>query len=366
MATKAPKKRSWLHEIIRSFIIAALLLLLLRWLVVEAYRIPTPSMQGTLLVGDYLMVSKFHYGTRLPITPLQIPLTHQEIGSTGIRSYLPWLQLPYYRLPGLKKINRQDILVFNYPEEVDEHPVDQRKHLVKRCVGLSGDTVKVEGSSVYVNGTLQNAPEHQQQSFYLEADSVSAQQIFDKYGIYQPYQLPREVNSYIIDLPADNHTDISTELTKGKLLPQNYGKSQNAEKIFPYSPLFSYSLDSFGPVWVPKAEESISVNDSTMALYGDLIRYYEGHDPEKVSTANGQLLLNGNKLASYSFRYNYYFTLGDNRHNSLDSRYWGFLPETHIVGKAWLIWWSAAPPAEAPDKNFLQRLRWSRLLKIVR
>lgn len=367
------KKSAWVEwtEAITFAVVAATLI---RWLIMEAYTIPTPSMENSLLVGDFLFVSKFHYGTRTPKTPLQLPLTHQKIWFTEIPSYLDWIQLPQYRLPGISEVKSGDVVVFNVPpKQLNDgkvYPVDLKTNYIKRCVAAAGETLVIENQKILVNGTeLKNHPLVQWGYKVIATDIINERNL-NKLGI-------GDEDYHIIGRPDENSVEYTMWLTPEKAeeirsLP--FIKSVTQEKhtntggIFPFSDYYGYragvknnlnwSLDNFGPLWIPKKGETISVNDSTMALYGFIITNYDHQKDAKI--VDKKLLINGQEVTSYTFNQNYYFMMGDNRHNSLDSRYWGFVPEDHIVGKGFFIWLSIDP-----NEKFLNKIRWKRFFKKI-
>ncbi len=368
------KVREWWDAILFAVIAATLI----RWLIMEAYTIPTPSMENSLLVGDFLFVSKFHYGTRTTTTPLQIPLTHQKIWFTDIPSYLEWIKLPQYRLPGFTHVKRNDVVVFNVPpralnENVD-YPIDLKINYIKRCVAQAGDTLVIKDRKVYTNGQLlENHPEVQY-SYLVTSDGPINERNLSKLNLGpEDYQISgrQQDGSFVymmwlteerVDalkaLPYIKGVTLQSRSDEDGLLPYSSyyewdGNTSDADKIV------SWSTDNFGPLWIPKEGATIPINDSTLTLYGATIKLYEHH--EDVTIDNNTLTIDGKVLTEYTFKQNYYFMMGDNRHNSLDSRFWGFVPEDHIVGKAFFIWLSI-------DRNasFLHKIRWSRFFKLIR
>ncbi|HTE34554.1 MAG TPA: signal peptidase I [Chryseolinea sp.] len=366
------KAREWWDAILFAVIAATLI----RWLIMEAYTIPTPSMENSLLVGDFLFVSKFHYGTRTTTTPLQMPLTHQKIWFTNIPSYLEWIKLPQYRFPGISHIKRSDVVVFNVPpkalNEGISYPVDLKTNYIKRCVGVAGDTISVRNKQVYANGVALENPPQIQYSYLVTSDGAINERNFSKlelgpedYAVYGRQQDGKFV--YMMWLTAEKAAEL-------KALP--YVKSVEMEQkneddgLMPYSSYYdwsggngkkysSWSADNFGPLWIPKKGATINVNDSTLAYYGTTIKLYDHNDDVKIE--GGKLFIDGKEVTTYTFNQNYYFMMGDNRHNSLDSRFWGFVPEDHVVGKAFFIWLSI-------DKNadFIHKIRWSRFFNLIR
>lgn len=366
------KAREWWDAILFAVVAATLI----RWLIMEAYTIPTPSMENSLLVGDFLFVSKFHYGTRTTTTPLQIPLTHQKIWFTNAPSYLDWIKLPQYRLPGISKVKRNDVVVFNVPpvelNEYVRYPVDLKTNYIKRCMAIPGDRVSIRDQQVLINGEPSPLPEDMQFSYTMVTKGLINDRNFRKMDLdpedyREIYQTSDGKVAYRVYLTKSKFEAIQAEKPVFVL---SLTKDKHDEKdTLPYSPYYrsfsktqnknlQWSQDNFGPLWVPEKGKTISINDSTLALYANMIVNYDHNDDAKVE--NGKLLIDGKEVSEYTFKQNYYFMMGDNRHNSLDSRYWGFVPEDHIVGKAFFIWLSLDK-----DGDLLNKIRWNRFFKLI-
>ncbi len=363
----AAKPKSFVREWADAILFAVVAATLIRWLIMEAYTIPTPSMENSLLVGDFLFVSKFHYGTRTPKTPLQIPLTHQKIWFTDIPSYLPWIQLPSYRLPGISDVKREDVVVFNVPpralNEGKDYPIDLKTNYIKRCVGIPGDRLEVKNKQLIVNGLPLKNPEMMQYSYMVTARDEINERNFTKLGL--------DPDDYsLLGRPEANKVVYQMFLTQAKVEElkkisyitgvTDYSRTNEGPdpRIFPQSKYGPWNGDNFGPIVIPGKGVTIAVNDSTLAFYGETIRLYD-HNKD-VEVKDGKLFVAGKEVTQYTFQQDYYFMMGDNRHNSLDSRYWGFVPADHIVGKAFFIWLSI-------DKygDFLHKIRWSRFFKMI-
>lgn len=363
------KIREWWDAILFAVIAATLI----RWLIMEAYTIPTPSMEKSLLVGDFLFVSKFHYGTRTTTTPLQIPLTHQKIWFTEIPSYLEWVKLPQFRLPGITSVKREDVVVFNVPpkelNENKDYPVDLKTNYIKRCVAIAGDTIRVVNRQVSVNGKAEENPPLMQYSYLITSTAEINDRILKKYKLYDYEVVGRPGNGVIYQMSIT--PELAEEL-KGlnfikdvRIATYNgyEGFGTRTEKtvesnIFPDSKVFPWNGDFFGPLVIPAKGMTIEINEKTLATYGNTIKLYDHNDDVKIE--NGKLIVDGKEVSQYTFKQNYYFMMGDNRHNSLDSRYWGFVPEDHIVGKAFFIWLSIDQNAD-----FIHKIRWSRFFKLI-
>ncbi|MTI38205.1 signal peptidase I [Fulvivirga lutimaris] len=368
---KKSKAREWLDAITFAVIAATLI----RWLIMEAFTIPTPSMEKSLLVGDFLFVSKFHYGTRTPATPLQVPLTHQKIWGTEIPSYVDWIQLPQYRLPGFTSIQQNDVVVFNVPpkslnENID-YPIDLKTNYIKRCVGLPGDVLKIEDKQIFINDKAIENPEDMQFSYLVFSKNALSQRILDDQDIPDSQVVSRDDNGvvqlmYITSsqaealkkLPFITEVRISSNNPYRQFEPYNKGELDNG--IFPNDPeLFPWNADWYGPLTIPKEGATIKIDRASLATYGDAITLYEHNENAEIK--DGKLFIDGKETAEYTFKQNYYFMMGDNRHNSLDSRYWGFVPEDHVVGKGFFIWLSLDP-----NKGFFSRIRWRRFFNLIR
>ncbi|MEO5603078.1 MAG: signal peptidase I [Cyclobacteriaceae bacterium] len=362
------KMREWGDAILFAVIAATLI----RWLIMEAYTIPTPSMEKSLLVGDFLFVSKFHYGSRTTTTPLQVPLTHQKIWFTEIPSYTEWIKLPSYRLPGISRVKRNDVVVFNVPpielNEGVDYPVDLKTNYIKRCVGIAGDTLKIINRQVYVNSKPSENPEEMQLSYLVTSRDEINERILTRYKVYDQRIVARNANSVVYQMHITE--ELANELRKLTFIQDVKVGTQNEDglgartekmveyNIFPDPKIFPWNGDFFGPLVIPKEGMTITIDEKTLATYGSTISEYDHN--ENVKIENGKLFINGREVSQYTFKQNYYFMMGDNRHNSLDSRYWGFVPEDHIVGKAFFIWLSL-------DRNagFFNKIRWNRFFKLI-
>ena len=372
--TKPVKQKSAIREWFDSVLFAVVAATLIRWLFLEAYTIPTGSMEKSLLINDFLFVSKLHYGTRTPKTILQVPLTHQKIWFTEIPSYLDWIQLPQYRLPGFTSVKNGDVVVFNYPgcpERPDEfggydkYPVDLRTNYIKRCIGIAGDVVEVREGQAYVNGKIFNNPAGLQMEYAIEATTQVNEKVFQKYDISEYEQDLRLTDKTIYYVKATDQAvkDMKTLDFVKNITPMVMTKGDTTDmryNTFPYnSRLFPFNRDNFGPVTIPKKGVTIQLDEKNLALYKGVITTFDHNEDAKY--VNGQIILNGKPITSYTFKQDYYFMMGDNRHGSDDSRFWGFVPEDHIVGKAVFIWMSIDK-----DGTFLNKIRWSRLFSIIK
>lgn len=348
--TKKSNLREWIDSIIFAIVAATLI----RGLLVEPFTIPTSSMEKSLLVGDYLFVSKFHYGARTPKTLIQFPLAHQHFWGTGIPSYLDWIQLPQTRLPGFTHVKRGDAVVFNYPLEY-QYPSDLKVHYIKRCMGLPGDVIEVRNLQVFIDGEAVPNPEFMQYRYQVVSDESIKDRVFRKYDITDFYAAN---DGYIIHTSPEVAETLKSLSFIKDVRPIHMSKDQVNSRIFPDAQIFPWNEDFFGPLKIPYEGMIIKITPENLATYQSVITHYEGHD--EVSIRDGKLFLEGIEVNEYQFKQDYYFMMGDNRHNSEDSRFWGFVPEDHIVGKALFIWFSLDPNA-----GLLEKVRWDRLFNLI-
>ncbi|WP_113922846.1 signal peptidase I [Cognataquiflexum aquatile] len=353
--TEVKKKKSAAREWADALVFAVIAASLIRWLLLEPFTIPTASMEKSLLVGDFLFVSKMHYGTRIPRTPLQVPLTHQKIWGTDAKSYVDWIQLPYYRLPGFSDVERNDVVVFNYPSEF-EFPVDLKTNYIKRAVAVPGDVLEIRKTQIFVNGEASSNPEEMQFSYDVMSDRNLTPDFFDEYGINQDSFMPFSNGSgYMVMATAESIERLKSSPAVGSITMRQDREDFGDPRIFPDGAYFGWNKDNWGPLEIPGEGWTIEMTKDNIAKYAFTIEKFEGHEDVKVQ--DNELYIDGQKVTSYTFKQNYYFMMGDNRHDSLDSRYWGFVPEDHIVGKAWFLWLSLDK-----HKSMFNKIRWSRFL----
>ncbi|MGI4740309.1 MAG: signal peptidase I [Janthinobacterium lividum] len=372
--TPRSNSREWANSLLFAVVVASFV----RWSAVEAYVIPSESMEHSLLVGDYLFVSKLHYGPITPQTPLQIPLTHQTLPAVGWQSYSDLLQLPTYRFPGFSTVQRNDVVVFHVPHE-QQRPADLRTFLIKRCIAVAGDTLAIRQGQVLVNGRAGAVAGQPQTTYFMRVanpndevrQALHDQQVVD---YTQPDGIPAAVadpetgqTGYLISYPAPvaayfrRQPYVQALTVAGGVVPAN--------TLFPDAADFHVSaahsaaprgwqLDSYGPLPVPRKGQTIQLTTANAAIYYKIVAQYEHN--QGITWQNGLIYQHGQPLAQYTIKQNYYFMMGDNRHNSEDSRFWGFVPEDHVVGKAVLVWLSLDPYAD-----LLHKVRWNRLFHTV-
>ena len=358
---KTKKKKSELRNWFDAILFAVIAATILRTFLIEAYTIPTSSMEKSLLIGDFLFVSKVSYGPRVPMTPLAFPLVHHTMPIVGGKSYSESIKLPYHRMKGLGEVKRNDCVVFNWPAETLGRPIDKKENYIKRCVGLPGDEIEVVEGDLMVNGEPQEKLEGMKKQFHYNVETkgsgLNPKILYEKYDITEG-GYGRNQNEYMLTLTNENKDVLATFPNVKTIERSVKPKNKFEEYIFPHSNHFSWNEDNYGPLIIPKKGETINLTTKNLALYKDIIERYEGN---KLEIVGGEILINKTVATTYTFKMNYYWLMGDNRHNSADSRFWGFVPEDHIVGKALFIWMSW-------DKNAkgLKKVRWNRLFDGVK
>jgi len=376
---KKSKTREWTDAIVFAVVAATVI----RVFLIEAYTIPSGSMEKSLLIGDFLFVSKVNYGARIPMTPVAFPFAHHTMPIIGTKAYWDGVQWKYRRLPGLQDIKRNDVVVFNFPEgdtvaleaqddnyyqmllrgasrqqinanyTIVSRPVDKRENFIKRCIAIAGDTISMEDGLATVNG--KKTPLVGTGGFSYEVEFKPGDinfKLFEDQGfkIVQVSQTSYQFDgtpAMIAELKKSEYVKSVKEILSAK--------GTYDQLIFPHDANRKWNLDNYGPIIVPKKGWTVKLDSTTMPMYERSIRVYEGNKLEKVGS---DWLLNGKKATEYTFKMNYYWMMGDNRHQSADSRYWGFVPEDHIVGKALFIWMSFDS-----EGSFFNKIRWSRIFK---
>lgn len=356
--TAKPKQsaaREWLNAIVFAVVVSTIV----RGLLFSAYAIPSGSMEGTLLTGDYLFVSKISYGPRMPFTPVAVPFLEYTVTEKNIKTYWDGIQWPYYRLPGLTEIKKGDIVVFNKPEEADpvyNKPVDVRTALIKRCQATPGDRLEIRNAQVYINGKAAPNAAKQQTSYTVTTDgSTINPRVFSDLHLEVLQQT--DASTWVMIIPQEALATFKSYSNIKSVVPVIEAAGLYDEQVFPHNNRFQWNADNYGPLVMPKRGMTIALNDSTMILYRRAIELYEHN---KVEQKDHKVLVNGKESKTYTFKMNYYWMMGDNRHNSLDSRFWGYVPEDHVVGKAMITWFST--DAEA---DLLHKIRWNRVFKSI-
>lgn len=359
--TPNKKKKSAAREWADAIVFAVIAATLIRTFFIEAYVIPTPSMERSLLVGDFLFVSKVNYGARTPMTPIAFPFAHHTMPVTGTKAYWDGWELPYYRLPGFSSIKRSDVVVFNYPADtINNRPVDKRENYIKRCQGISGDTLSVVNGQVFVNGKAAIDPPGEQMEYtYKTTGEDINPQILDELHVqtYEGHQYPAMTQEAANTLKGySNVKDLAPVISQKGSSEDVFPRGSTSVidvKLTKNLPDYHWSVDNYGPIIIPKKGWTVKLDSMTFPIYERAIKVYENN---KLEVKGTDIYINGVKTDTYTFKMNYYWMMGDNRHDSEDSRYWGFVPEDHIVGKALFVWMSWDDNA-----SLFHKIRWSRL-----
>ncbi len=406
------KKQNFAIEWIDALIFAVVAATLIRMFFIEAYTIPTSSMEKSMLVGDYLFVSKMAYGPKVPNTPLSFPFAHHTMpGTKSTKSYSELIKWPYHRLAGFGKVDRNDVVVFNFPagdtvwmgntqsdiysyiryygkqfkledkqkgnaqnkdayynkkafdllESKDEiliRPVDKRENYIKRCVALPGDTLVSRDGQLFINGKAQSSIEEMQYLYHVITNGTSINpRKLDELHIANADRDQTNSSEYIMPLTGKK-VDALKKFKNIINITRVLSPKGTYEDVFPFSKDFNWNRDNFGPLVIPKKDVNIALTKTNLPLYERVIRTYEGN---KLEVKDDGIYINGKRSKTYTFKMDYYWMMGDNRHMSADSRYWGYVPEDHIVGKASFIWLSLDK-----DKSFLSKIRWDRIFKSIK
>lgn len=410
--TNNPTLRS-IYDWIDDIIFALVAVYFINLFIFQNYQIPSSSLEKSLLVGDYLFVSKVSYGPRVPNTPLSFPLVQNTLPILNCKSYLDWPSWDYKRVAGLGQIQRNDIVVFNFPAgdtvatlqqnpdyytlvqmygreavrmnkqsfgEIIYRPVDKRENYVKRCVGLPGDSLSIRNNQVYINGKAAQNPKNMQLNYFVETETPLTETMFRNWGVsrddYMPYGQPCTVTdpetlSFLGFQPnANGAYNLVYRFPMTESMVAQVKKLPSVKKVivepeiiggtmyYPVDYDNGWTRDNYGPIWIPKRGATIELTPENLALYRRCIKNYEHNELEEK---DGVVYINGEKATTYTFQYDYYWMMGDNRHNSADSRSWGFVPEDHIVGKPIMIWLSLDKDRSLFDGG----IRWNRLFRWV-
>lgn len=396
---KVSELRDWLDAIVFALVAAVII----RGNILEFYNIPSSSMEKSLLTGDYLLVSKMAYGPRHTMTPLSFPLVHNVMPLSGgqTESYLNWIKLPYHRYPGFGKVERFDAVVFNYPDgdtvctawqsnrsyhdlvremgrenvlnakmlpvgnqmvknRIRVRPVDKRENFIKRCIGMPGEDLQIIDQKVFINGSELPNPIESQQTYAVQFQSgINAQRILDGMGVsVEDYQNALAIMMYTgttkFEIPMTERMALELKARPDVLSvdPVKYDLADADNSLYPHAEGYKWTVDNYGPIHIPAKGETLQINIENLPLYSRVIKEYEGNTLE---VKDGKIFINGQESNTYTCKMDYYWMMGDNRHNSADSRYWGFVPEDHITGKASRVVFSI-------DKDH-GKVRWNRIFK---
>ena len=411
------EKKSKFVEWVDALVFAVIAASIIRMFFIEAYMIPTSSMEKNLLVGDYLFVSKVSFGPKMPNTPLSIPFTHHTLpGTKYTKPYLEWIKAPYRRLAGLSDIKRNDVVVFNFPagdtvavekqelsyysiirrqareiKSIDEigdktlksdeiyyqearklvrqnltivvRPVDKRENYIKRCVAIPGDSLEIIDGIVHINGRKQEDYKNKQYKYRIitKGRSLNPERL-QKLGISNEDIASSTLsnNEYEIPLTEEAYNEIKRSKSIVSINRKISKKGERAPWIFPHNKYYNWNTDNFGPLYIPQKGQKIKIDTINIAIYRRVIETYEGN---KVNIKNGKIFINDKETKEYTFKLNYYFMMGDNRDNSSDSRYWGFLPEHDVVGEALIIYLSW--DSDVPLYRIFHKIRWKRIFELI-
>ncbi len=385
----------------------------------QNYVIPSSSLEKSLLVGDYLFVSKMSYGARVPQTPLHMPLTQHTMPIFNCKSYLEWVKWDYKRVDGLGKVQLNDIVVFNFPAgdsvatalqaediyrlsyqagkelskpidmsglsledqrlvfdyyyqvgrkyindnpqsfgEIVVRPVDRRENYVKRCVGLPGQTLQIKNRVIYLDGKANKEPDNVQYRYFVHTKGMLPDDLCHELGISKEDLAGYYTDESVYNMPLTAKAKDALLARKDIVTAIENTPDDDAGGLYPLNKLTGWTVDNYGPIWIPKKGETIELSLDNLPLYERPIHAYEGN---ALEVKDGKIFINGEETTHYTFKMDYYWMMGDNRHNSADSRFWGFVPEDHVVGKPIFIWLSLDQ-----DRGWFDgKIRWSRLFKFV-
>ena len=405
-------KNSTLVEWIDALIFAVVAVTFINIFFFQNFKIPTGSMEKSLLIGDHLFVSKVAYGPRLPNTPLSFPFTQHTLPIVNTKSYLEWVKWPYKRLKGTTEIKNDNIVVFNFPagdtvvlqqqtrsyysivrdmaEELKSRdirlkknlksdskyynegrnqvlatydivvrPVDKRDNYIKRCVAMHGDTLRIINGQVFINGQAQKKESDRQYRYFVFTDGSRLNpKTLERMGIYKSDVYTVGLSQYVMTLTGEMAIKISGFKNVHTVEKIIKSEGEYSYHIFPHDERYPWNEDNFGPLWIPAKGVTIKIDTSNISKYKKIIEGYEGNT---LVVKDGKIIINNEEVYEYTFKMDYYWMMGDNRHDSADSRFWGFVPDDHIVGKPKYVWLSLDK-----EKKFLSKIRFRRMFMKIR
>jgi signal peptidase I len=373
------KPRTGTGEWVSSILFAVVAATIVHTYFMQPFTIPTSSLEKTLLVGDFLFVSKFHYGARTPMTPVSFPMVHDTIPVIKTKSYTSEPQIPYFRLPGFQKIKRNEIVVFNWPVDTVNafqqygdgkyyhKPIDKKSNYVKRCVGLPGDSLSVKDGYVYINGKQNVLPSRAKLQFVYEVYTNKALNIpfiKQRYGINDISPRNRELTAFFMHMTDEEFERFRNYPDVVQIQKVTMNAGEYSPGIFPNKPEYAFNNNHFGPIYIPEKGATVAITPESIPFYKRIIEVYEGSEmgiDNTISQSGTQVLLNGSPITEYTFKMDYYWMMGDNRNNSEDARTWGYVPFNHVVGKPVFVWMSWDSNAQ----GLANKIRWDRMFTTV-
>ena len=383
--------KSSTEDTIGSLLFAIIVATLVHTYVIQPFTIPSSSLEKTLYTGDFLFVSKINFGARTPMTTVALPMVHDSIPLTGFKSYLfnddftkketsliNKLQLPYFRFPSLEKIKRNEIVVFNQPADTlrdmdnfkpDRNyykPIDKKTNLVKRCVGMPGDSLEIRDGNIYINGKPDKLPESAKAQYNFLVDTkgqnISQDALVHRYGAREGMKYENgdfaltNTGQYFLTLTDKEAAAIANNpVVKG--VTKNLSPKGEDGGVFPHIPSLGWNIDNFGPIYIPQKGKTVKLDLKSLPFYKRIIEEYEKNT---LKVHGNEIIINGKISNSYTFKQDYYWMMGDNRQNSLDARFWGYVPFDHVIGKPVFIWFSWDK-----DGKGINKVRWNRVFSVV-
>lgn len=365
------KSRTELGEWVSSIVFAIIAATLVHTYFMQPYTIPTSSLEKSLLVGDFLFVSKFHYGARAPMTTIAAPMVHDSLPLIKAKSYLNIPQLPYFRIPGFQDIKRNEIVVFNWPVDTVrffrdqsnihiDKPIDKKSNYVKRCVGIPGDSLEIKDGYIFINGERTQLPDRAKPQYFntvTVTDGFNPNSLMNRYG---STELRQGINTgeYYVNLTDENAQKLKNNPLVKSVIKDLSPKGNYSKSVFPHNEQYLWSVDNYGPIYIPEEGKTVELNAKSIPFYKRIIEVYENND---LTIHGDEIFINGKLVTNYTFKQNYYWMMGDNRHNSEDARFWGYVPFDHVVGKPVFVWFSW----NTNGQGLGEKIRWERVFTTV-